>query len=122
MTGSKAALIVVVPLPTTLIFANVLAEINGLNNQNIQVMNVGTLMKNFLDCEGMRVGICTENPGYLLRIRGSSPGRSWKLGRPPPLNWHHDFRSQHPRSLLARREKVGGDKQRKRTSYHEPEP
>jgi len=49
MIGCKASLIAEVPLPTTLIFAKVLAEINGLNNQNIQVMNVGTLMKNFLD-------------------------------------------------------------------------
>ena len=54
MTGSKASLIAAGPLPTTLIFANVFAEINGLNNQNTQVMNVGTLMKNFLDCEGVR--------------------------------------------------------------------
>lgn len=44
ITGSKAAPIVAVPLPTTFSFAKVLAEINGLNNQNIQVMNVGTFM------------------------------------------------------------------------------
>lgn len=102
MIGSRASLIVTVPLPTTLIFANVLAEINGLNNQNTQVMNVGTLMKNFLDCGGMRVGTYTESPGYVLRIQGNSLGRSSKLDQPPPSNWHCDFLGQHPRSLLMR--------------------
>ena len=61
ITGSKALLFVAVPLPITFIFANVLAEINGLNNQNTQVIKVGTLMKNFLSCKGLRVDISAEN-------------------------------------------------------------
>ena len=69
MTGSKASLIVAVPLPTTLIFANVFAEINGLNNQNTQVMNVGTLIKNFFDCEGVRVD--PIHGGSRMRTRNS---------------------------------------------------
>jgi hypothetical protein len=51
VTRSKASLTVAVPLPTTLIFADVLAEVSDLNNQKTQVMSIGTLVKNFLDWE-----------------------------------------------------------------------
>lgn len=66
ITESKTLVIPVVPLPTTLTVAHTLEEINGLNNLTSQVVNIGMLTKNVLDCEGMRVGACMGNQGRVL--------------------------------------------------------
>ena len=54
MYGRSAAPIVLLPVPTMLSFANVLAERMALNAQNTQDMKVGTLMKNFIACVYVR--------------------------------------------------------------------
>ena len=80
MIGSIAALIAAGSVPRRSIFANVLAESIGLNNQKTQVKNVGTLTKNFLNCEGMRNDACVSDRGCAPGIRGNDPGMSSKLG------------------------------------------
>lgn len=48
MMGKRAFCIAWWLVPTTAIFANVLAEMSGLKTQKIQLSSVGTLTKNFL--------------------------------------------------------------------------
>lgn len=48
MSGRSSFPIVCEPVPTTLIFASVWAEMSGLNSQKIHVKIEGTLTKNFL--------------------------------------------------------------------------
>ena len=98
MVVSKTLLMVAASLPATLSFANVLAAIHGLNNQNPQAMYVGTLMKNFLNYEGVRMHTHMGNLGYAQKIQGSSRGGSSKHGLSSAWNLHHPL-GYHSHSL-----------------------
>jgi len=107
MVGKRACLMARWPDPTMDIFARVLAEMRGLNIQNIQLSRVGTLTKNFRYWEN--ITMCSQSGSseawnYMIErdslgAQGSGFGKCWSLQRRHFWNLHLGWLDWHLHSL-----------------------